>query len=114
MLKNVPLDEAQDVRELLEKNFIDYYETPGGNWGFSVEAIWLKNEDQLQQARQLLDEYQVQLTKKAQEEYRELKEQGQVETLFDKIKHEPIKVILYTAAFLAVLYISLKPYLGFT
>jgi hypothetical protein len=97
----------------LENNAIDYYETPGGNWGFSVEAIWLKNEEQLPQARQLIGEYQIQLTKEAREKYNELKQQGQTETLIDKLKYEPVKFIAYIAAFLVVLYFSIKPFIDF-
>lgn len=114
MLKNVPLAEAQDIRELLDSNDIDYYETPGGNWGFSVEAIWLKDAEQLPRAQQLINEYQINLTNKAKEEYNTLKSQGQAETLFDKLRYEPLKFIVYIAAFLVVLYFSIKPFIHFT
>ena len=41
-MRNVLADEAQDVRELLEDNKIDYFETFAGNWGVSLPAIWVK------------------------------------------------------------------------
>ena len=56
-LRDVPADEAQEVRELLERNDIEYYETLGGNWGISLPALWLKKEAQRHRARELLDTY---------------------------------------------------------
>lgn len=49
--------EAQHVRALLAKNKISVYETPSGNWGSSMAAIWLSDESQLEKAQTLLTEY---------------------------------------------------------
>jgi hypothetical protein len=49
--------EAQDVRALLSKNRISVYETPSGNWGTSMAAIWLSDENQLEEAQALLAGY---------------------------------------------------------
>jgi hypothetical protein len=43
-------EEYTDIRELLDANNIAYYVTPPGRWGFSMEAIWIKNDSQLYQA----------------------------------------------------------------
>ena len=59
-LRYVPDDEAQEVRDLLSENAIDYFETSGGVLGISVPGLWLKNKDQLEKARQLIDDYQQQ------------------------------------------------------
>ncbi|MGK0318613.1 MAG: hypothetical protein ACI9JP_000792, partial [Granulosicoccus sp.] len=32
-LRNVPEDEADDVRMLMNENDFDWYETSAGNWG---------------------------------------------------------------------------------
>src|SRR4030065_1675214 len=42
-LNGVPDDEAEDIRALLNRNGIDYYETPAGNWAESVPAIGLND-----------------------------------------------------------------------
>ena len=42
--------EAQDIRALLAKNRISIYETPEGNWGASMAAIWLTDENQLERS----------------------------------------------------------------
>ena len=57
-LRGVPDDEADEVRELLTEQEIDYYETSAGNWGISMPALWLRDRGQLQEARELLANYQ--------------------------------------------------------
>ena len=49
--------EAQDIRALLAENRISVYETPSGNWGTSMAAIWLSDESQAEKAQALLIEY---------------------------------------------------------
>ena len=68
-LRNVPEDEAQDVREILENNDIGYFETSAGNWGISLPAIWINETEEFEQARQLIDEYQLERTERLRREY---------------------------------------------
>jgi len=49
---------AQDIRVLLSKNGISFYETPRGNWGASMAAIWLADDNHLEEAQALLKTYQ--------------------------------------------------------
>lgn len=57
-LRDVPPDEADAVRQLLDVHAIDFYETSVGNWGVSLPAIWLPDNTQFLTARRLLDEHQ--------------------------------------------------------
>ena len=57
-MRDVPDDEAEEVRELLTQNKITFFETFAGNWGISMPGLWLVNEQQFDEARALLDEYQ--------------------------------------------------------
>jgi len=50
-------EEYTDIRELLDKERIPYYVTPRGNWGLSMEAIWLKNNKDLRFAYNILNQY---------------------------------------------------------
>ena len=68
-LRGVPDDEADDVRELLTEQAIDFYETSAGNWGISMPALWLKDHGQLAQAQELLANYQRQRYLTARENY---------------------------------------------
>lgn len=110
-LRNVPDDEAEEIRELLTKNGITYYETPGGNWGISMPAIWLQNEDQLQRAEYLIQKYQRERLIRVREQYEQLEKKGNIETMVDKIKEDPIRFLIYLAIAFIVLYISTKPFI---
>ena len=57
-LRNVPDDEAGEVRALLEGHGIDYYETPPSFWGVSAGGLWLRDTARLDEARGLLARYQ--------------------------------------------------------
>ena len=109
--KNVPDDEAEEIRELLAGNEIDYYETPNSKWGVSTAALWLKNEKQLKKANFLIEKYQTERAYRAREEYEKLKREGKNETIADKIKQNPIKVIFYLALIITILYLSIKPFI---
>ena len=66
-MHGVPEDEIEEVRELLESHEFDIYETEPGRWSIGIAAIWLKNEDHLEQAKAVLFEYQKQRYENAQE-----------------------------------------------
>ena len=71
-LRGVPEDEADDVRELLNRNGIEFYETPAGRWGISIPAIWLHDETQLEPAKSLIDQYQSERACRVRAEYEQL------------------------------------------
>jgi hypothetical protein len=110
-LNGVPDDEAQDIRELLDENRIDYYETSAGRWGISLAAIWLKDESQLLQATRLIDAYQEQRYQRAREEYERLRQEGRLETLFDRFRSHPVRMLAYLLAIIGVLYLSILPFI---
>lgn len=110
-LHNVPDDEAEDVRELLRSNEIDFYETPAGNWGVSVSSIWLHDEGELEKAKALLDIYQQERLIRVRDEYAQLGQTGRHRTLGDVIRENPLRFVVYLAAIAAVLYFSTKPFI---
>ena len=112
-LRHVPEDEASEVRELLTSHRIEFYETDAGNWGVSLPAIWLHNEERAAEARALLEEYQRQRQKKARAAWREQKARGEQRTSRDLIMESPLRFILLLIALLFVLYVSVMPFLHF-
>jgi len=112
-LKNVPEDEANDIRQLLDSHNIAYYETPAGNWGISSPGIWLKENDEQDSARRLIEQYQQQRSISQREQYRQLKLEGRHRTIVTVLKEEPLRVILYLAVVLLILYVSIKPFVHF-
>jgi hypothetical protein len=110
-LNGVPDEEAAEVRKLLSDNGIDYYETPAGNWGISVPAIWLKRADQVETARELLTGYQEQRRVRVRQEYAQLKAQGENRTVLHVIRENPVRFVVYLAAAALVVYFSIKPFI---
>jgi len=112
-LRNVPDDEADEIRELLTAHGIDWYETPAGKWGISMPAIWLRDDSQLQRAGELLFEYQLQRSQRIRNEREQALREGRAETILDRIQREPLRFLLYAIGILAVLYLSIKPFVSF-
>ena len=87
-LRYVPDDEAQDIRELLLDNNIEFHETSAGLLGISLPGLWVINEEQVDKARELIDEYQQLRQKRVQEEYRLNKR-----TTADMFKENPVRYL---------------------
>ena len=107
-LRYVPDDEAQDVRELLLDNNIEFHETSAGILSMSVPGLWVVNEEQVEEARHLIDEYQQLRQKRVREEYR-LKKR----TSMDMFKENPVRysgsilVIILVCYFIVYLFAKL-------
>jgi len=108
-LRNVPDDEAEDIRELLTTNNINYYETTAGSWGISLPAIWLHDKKQLEQGKDLIAHYQKSRAIKAQKNYAEQCNEGTQRTIFTLIAEAPLKFFLYLFGIIFVLYLATIP-----
>lgn len=111
-LKSVFDDEADDIKTLLTDNKIDFYESPAGNWGISMHALWLNDETRFTEAKQLIDQYQIERSQRIKSEVQEQKENGEFETFFQRMLNRPVQFIVYIAFILFVLYVSIAPFLG--
>jgi hypothetical protein len=112
-MRDVPHDEAQEVRELLENSGIEYFETFAGNWGVSLPALWLTREDQFEKARQILDDYQNTRSLRIRQEYEMQRERGEVRTMWQNFIENPFKFVLYLSLSGLVLFFSLQFFLSF-
>lgn len=110
-LSNVPDEEADEVRGLLDDHGFDTYETRAGFWGLGVAAIWLHDDAQLASARQVIDQYQQALGERVRRERDELVARGQAPTLWRRLWYHPFRVTLLGALALAILALSLLPFL---
>jgi len=111
-LRFVPDDEAQDIRDLLTENEIDFYETSAGIMGLSMPGIWLKDEILLQKARALIDDYQIQRQQRVRKEYQRQLDSGQSRTIIDIFKEAPSRFIGYLFTIAIVIYISVVLFLN--
>ena len=111
-LRGVPDDEAEEIRELLTSNRIDYHETPGGNWAISAPAIWLNDDSQWHKAKELINQYQRERLIRVREEYSQLRKEGKHRTIADIISENSIRFIIYLTAIAAIIYFSTKPFIS--
>lgn len=107
-LRGVPDDEATEVRELLDEHGFDYYETSAGNWGISLPALWLRDDDALPRARAVLDEYQARRAREAQTAWEEDLRQGRRPTQWRVLCQQPLKTVACLGAAGLVLYLSIS------
>jgi len=105
-LRFVPEDEAQDVRELLMENSIEYYETSAGVFGISMPALWLTDESQKNETEKLINEYQKKRQTKAQNEYAAQKANGTNRTILDMYKENPVRFFTIIFCIAILMYIS--------
>lgn len=112
-MRNMHSDEAEEIRALLTEKHVDHYETPEGNWGISMPAIWLHNEDDFERAKSILDQYHQARSERIRSEYNELKREGMHRTLLDELRENPVKFIAFTALAAAILYFSVAPFIAF-
>ena len=112
-LRNVPDDEADAIRALLRENDIEYFETSAGNWGISAPGIWLKDSDRYESAKELLEGFQQSWASAQQEKFRQLAQNGEIDTVFNRFMQNPFQVIIYIAIALFILYVSINPFLNF-
>jgi len=110
-LRGVAEDEAEDIRELLSEHHLEFYETPGGNWGISMPALWLVNEDDQPQAKELIAHYQETRFTNARAEYDKLKLEGKQPTLLTSFKDNPAQFIFYLAGIVALIYLTVMPFI---
>ncbi|MCR6686986.1 DUF6164 family protein [Pseudoxanthomonas sp.] len=102
-LRNVPDDEADEVRALLDAHALDWYETRPGPWGVSAGGLWLRDAGAYPRARQLLDDYQRERRSRARET--EAREGRQ--TFLELLRTRPGFVLPRLLAILAVIALTL-------
>ena len=111
-LNGVSDDEAQEVRELLNANNFDFYETDAGRFGISVAALWLKDNSQTEAAKQLLQHYQEKRTIRMREQRQQAINDGTELSFFQRIKQAPGYVLAIILCIGVILYLSLVPFLS--
>ena len=107
-LRGVPDDEAHEIKELLTANNIDYYETSAGNWGVSMPALWVRDNEEVFEAQKLLNQYHQQRAITQRKIYEQLKKEGGNKHLIDALTENPLRFIIYLGAIAFVLYVSIK------
>lgn len=110
-LRNVPEDEANDVRALMDDTDLDWYETSAGNWGIAMPAIWVSNDGDADKARQLINAYQRDRQSTMRENYQQELDQGRVVSFTQRLKDHPVRVAGLVLFCLFILFVSINPFL---
>ena len=93
-LRNVPDDEADDVRAMLDVKRIAYYETPPSFWGISAGGIWVKEDADFAGAKRAFDDYEQQRSVRVRTEYAAAKRAGTAETFVSVLRADPLRVVM--------------------
>jgi len=109
-LRNVPDDEAQQVRDLLNQHQVEFYETTAGNWGIAMPGIWVQDEEVLR-ARELIDNYQVTRTQEQRKLYSQATTDGTAATLSARFKQHPFATLGVLLFCVFILYAMLAPFI---
>jgi len=93
-LRNVPGDEADDVRAMLDAKRIAFYETPPSFWGISAGGIWVTEDADFADAKRAFDDYEQQRSARVRAEYAAAKRAGTAETFFSVLRADPLRVVM--------------------
>ena len=102
-LRNVPDEEADEVRALLDEARIEWYETTAGNWGIAMPALWV-SDDEARRARALIDAYQG-------ERARRVAGYPPPPSFALRLRERPLAVLAIIAFCVFILYVSVNPFL---
>jgi hypothetical protein len=109
-LRDVPDDEADDVRRFLDSAGIGYYETQPNLWGISG-CIWIRDDGDVAEAKRLMAEYQRGRQVRAREERAEAERNGTAETFVGVLRAQPLQVALIVIAIALLLGLVALPVL---
>lgn len=109
-LYQVPDDEAADVRALLDRHRIEFYETLPNRWGISHGAIWIVDDEDAAEAKRLMAGYQGERQQRARSEYAAARRDGTAHTLWTMFRHDPLRMLLMAAGILVVLALTALPF----
>lgn len=108
-LRNVPDDEADEVRAFLDEHGIEYYETPPNRWGITMGGIWIRHDSDYPRARALMDDYQSERAERARAESRARQRRGDVETLATVVRDRPVQLLVYCLVCVGIVILMFLP-----
>lgn len=109
-LRNVPDDEAEDVREMLDTQGIAFFETRPSMWGVSAGGIWVTDDAVFADARRAMDAYQQQRAANARAQHAAAKKAGTADTFLTLLRAEPARVVMSLLGILLALGAMAIPY----
>lgn len=109
-LNQVPEDEAEDIRQLLDDAGFDVYETSAGFFGLGVAAIWLRDRNDASRALALIDNYQQQRAETMQNDYQDRIANGEEVGFWQQSLQHPFRSLAVLAIIALVLAVIMLPF----
>ena len=109
-LRDVPDDEADDVRALLKRESIAYYETTPSFWGVSAGGIWIERDADAAAAVELMAKYQDERRTKARAEYDAARRAGSAATTWKAFRDDPLRTIMALLGIAIILTLMALPF----
>ena len=109
-LRNVPEDEADDVRALLDAKGIAFHETTPSIFGISAGGIWITEDADFAAAKRAFDKYEQQRSVRVRAEYVAAKRAGTAETIVSMLRDDPWRVVMTVLGILIVLGLATLPF----
>ena len=108
-LRYVPEDEAADVRAFLDAAGMEWYQTRPSPFGISQGGIWLRNNEDLPEAKRLMADYQRERQTRARAEQAQAERDGTAETFGDIVRRDPLRFALIVLAIVFLLGLMAAP-----
>ncbi len=109
-LRDVPDDEADEVRAMLDVQRIAFYETRPSMWGVSAGGIWVTEDAAFADARRAMDDYQQQRAARARAEYAAARRAGTAATFITLLRADPVRVVMSVLGILFALTLVTVPF----
>lgn len=110
-LRNVPDDEADEVRALLAEHGIAFYETPPSFWGVSAGGFWLREPARRAEAQALLERYQAERGERMRARREQEVRDGRAPSTWDGIRARPRQAIGAIIGIVLMLAVATLPFL---
>jgi hypothetical protein len=110
-LRSVPDDEAEEVRDLLGREKIAFYETQPSFWGVSGGGIWIRRREDFAKAERLMAEYQRQREIKAHAEFEAAKKEGRVKSVWASAAEKPLLAVGVLIGIAFLIFVLVLPFL---
>lgn len=112
-LRDVPDDEADDVRALLASADIAFYETRPAALGLFAGGLWVADDELAQPAKSRIAQYQQERQLRVRAEYQAAIRDGSAETSWQSIRREPVKALILLLAAALIVAVTVLPFILF-
>lgn len=101
-------DEAAEIRELLDRHQVEWYETQPGFWGISAGGIWLRDLERVVEVKTLLDAYQKARVIRVRAELDAARNEGRAPTFFSAFRADPLRMSVKLVAVILLIVLTVS------